>query len=563
MAYDLAPVKAPRLAGAALRLLARLLEIPLVLRLLAPRLLADMGISAFRRRPTRAAPTFLPWTEPDPDARARPVVPLLGLPRPVRPAGAVVGGPVGVDDYRRAYEEGRSSPEAVAEAVLRAIRDSNEQQTPPLRAMIACDEEDVRRQARASAERWQRGAPLSWLDGVPVAVKDELDQVPYATGAGMRLPGSRPAAADATPVGRLRAAGALLVGKANMHEMGLGVTGLNPHTGFARNPWNPQHMTGGSSSGPGAAVAAGLVPIALGADGGGSIRIPAALCGVVGLKATFGRVSERGAFPLCWSVAHVGPLAASARDCALAYAVCAGPDPADPTSAAGPPVQVDALTGQIAGLRLGVYRAWFRDADAEVVDACERMLGFFEKLGARLQEIDIPDLEPLRVAHAVTIVTEMTSAMQSVYAAGQQDRLSAETRINLALGRTLTGRDYLQAQRVRTECMANFRRALDKVDLILTPATARPAPPIRPDALPHGESDLVTLSELMRFILAPNFAGLPAISFPAGYTAGGLPIGMQAIARWWDEHHLLQLAHAAEPAVEPRRPAVFYQPLSS
>jgi Asp-tRNA(Asn)/Glu-tRNA(Gln) amidotransferase A subunit family amidase len=557
--YDLVPVKAPRLAGAALRLLARLLEIRFFLRLLAPKLMADMGITRFRNRRSEAPPTFLPWSEPTDEARAGAALPLSELPRPVR-LGRGGSARSTTDDYRRAYEEGRSSPEAVAEAVLRSIRESNDRD-PPLRAIIRCDDEDVRRQARASAERWRRGAPLSWLDGVPVAVKDELDQVPYPTAAGTRIFGTRPARADATPVARLRAAGALLVGKANMHEIGLGVTGMNPHTGFCRNPWDPERATGGSSSGPAAAVGSGLVPIALGADGGGSIRIPAALCGVVGLKPTFGRVSEKGAFPICWSVAHVGPLAASAQDCALAYAVCAGPDPADPVSAVGPPVQVQPLTGQIGGLRLGVYRSWFQDADPEVVKACEAMLAHLEKQGAELREIEIPDLEPLRVAHAITIVTEMASALEGVYTSGRQEELSAETRINIALARTLTGRDYMQAQRARTETIAHFRRVLDLVDLVVTPATARAAPPIRREALAHGESDLVTLSELMRFIVAPNFAGLPAISFPAGFTAGGLPVGMQAIGRWWDEHRLLQLAQAAEPAVEARTPAVFYRPL--
>jgi Asp-tRNA(Asn)/Glu-tRNA(Gln) amidotransferase A subunit family amidase len=565
VAYDLAPVKAPRLTGAGLRLLARLLEIRFFLRLLAPKLMSDLGFTGFRKRRSEASPTFLPWSEPDPETRSRSPLPLSALPRPVRLGGSASGASAGraasCDDYRRAYEEGGSSPEAVAEAVLRSIRDSNDR-TPPLRAIIACDEEDVRRQARASAERWRRGAPLSWLDGVPVAVKDELDQVPYPTTAGTRIFGRRPAAADATPVARLRAAGALLVGKANMHEIGLGVTGMNPQTGFCRNPWDPERAPGGSSSGPGAAVAAGLVPIALGADGGGSIRIPAALCGVVGLKPTFGRVSEQGAFPICWSVAHVGPLAATAQDCALAYAVCAGPDPGDPVSANGPPVQVEPLTGQIAGLRLGVYRSWFRDADPEVVQVCERMLAFLEKQGARLHEIEIPDLEPLRVAHAITIVTEMASALEGVYAAGRSEELSAETRINIALARTLTGRDYLQAQRARTETIGHFRRVLEQVDVVVTPTTARAAPAIRADALAHGESDLVTLSQLMRFIVAPNFTGLPAISFPAGYNAAGLPVGMQAMGRWWQEQQLLQLAQAAEPAVESRTPQVFYQPLA-
>jgi hypothetical protein len=234
--------------------------------------MADMGITRLRRRRSESPPTFLPWVEPDAASRARLAVQLADLDR-LASAAPPSAGRVGARDYIRAYREGRTGPEAVAEAVLAGIRDSNEQRSPPLRAIIACDEEDVRRQARASAERWRRGSPLSCLDGVPMAVKDELDQVPYPTTAGTRIFGTAPASADATPVARLRAAGALLVGKANMHEIGLGVTGMNPNTGFCRNPWDPGRVTGGSSSGPGAAVGSGLVPIALGADGGGWVEL--------------------------------------------------------------------------------------------------------------------------------------------------------------------------------------------------------------------------------------------------------------------------------------------------
>ena len=170
--------------------------------------------------------------------------------------------------------------------------------------MIAVNRDDVMKQAREATQRIKAGKPLSIFDGVPVAVKDELDMVPYPTTVGTSFLGKSPAKEDATVVARMRAAGALLVGKTNMHEIGINVTGLNPHHGTTRNPYNTDHFTGGSSSGSATAVAAGLVPVAIGADGGGSIRIPASFCGVFGLKPTFGRVSEHGAAPLCWSVAH-------------------------------------------------------------------------------------------------------------------------------------------------------------------------------------------------------------------------------------------------------------------
>ena len=190
-------------------------------------------------------------------------------------------------DYAAAYRSGAISPEEVAQKLLAAILSSNAA-NPPLRAMINVKPEEVLRMARESGERYENESPLGPLDGVPVAVKDEIDMLPYPTTVGTSFLGKSPAAEDATVVRRMRLAGALLIGKANMHEIGIGVTGMNPHHGTARNPYNPAHYTGGSSSGPAAAVASGLCPIAIGADGGGSIRIPSSFCGVVGLKSTFG-----------------------------------------------------------------------------------------------------------------------------------------------------------------------------------------------------------------------------------------------------------------------------------
>ncbi|KAF0701479.1 hypothetical protein As57867_008011, partial [Aphanomyces stellatus] len=216
-----------------------------------------------------------------------------------------------------------ATPLQVISAVLEAIEASN-QRTPPLLAIIKCNKEVILQEAHASTERYARGAPIGVLDGVPIAVKDELDVIGYATSAGTsffdELNGI--ATADASPVARLRAEGAIIVGKTNMHEVGLGTFGINTHFGTPRNPYNDQHMTGGSSSGSAAAVAAGLVPLAIGCDGGGSIRIPAGLCGVVGLKATYMRIPFH--FQAGPSMANVGPLAATVQDAALAYAIMAG-----------------------------------------------------------------------------------------------------------------------------------------------------------------------------------------------------------------------------------------------
>jgi Asp-tRNA(Asn)/Glu-tRNA(Gln) amidotransferase A subunit family amidase len=554
--YDLKSVKLPYLAGGMLRLFVKLVEGSLR-NMLIPSLFKSSGITWLRKQQFDEPPTFQPAVYSGAAAVAAQAVPQEEWPN----ASAIPG--LGfhfstVQDYAQAYRAGTITPEGVAYSVLEAIVTSNAAE-PPLRAIIAVQREDVLKQAHESTQRFKEGRPLSIFDGVPVAVKDEVDMVPYPTTVGTSFLGTSPAKEDSTVVARMRAAGALLIGKANMHEIGIGVTGLNPNLGTPRNPYAPDHFTGGSSSGPGAAVAAGLCPAAIGADGGGSIRIPSSFCGVVGLKPTFGRVSEHGAAPLCWSVAHLGPLAATATDAALAYAVLAGPDPQDPNSMRQ---TAPTLAGwdklDLQGLKMGVYWPWFRHATADMVAACEAMLHKFESMGAELREVSLPDLEAGRIAHTVTIAGEMSQALDRYYAEHRQQH-SAEVRINLALARAFTTMDYVQAQRVRTRTIANFARALEGVDVILTPSTALPAPLIPKKALPEGESDLTTLVEIMRFATPANLTGLPAISFPVGYNEDGLPLGMQAIGHAWQEATLLRLALAAERVVDRKPPQVFFR----
>ena len=326
--YELKSVKLPYLAGGALKLFAALLEGPLQ-KLLVPNLFESAGINRLRKQHFNEPPTILPIHYVGQLHKTAAAVPESEWPTvPSHGKGFQFAS---IFDYANAYRNGTLTPEDVAIKILDAITSSDASATP-LKAYIALNRDDVLKQARESTERFKQGKPLSIFDGVPVTIKDELDVTPYPTTVGTSFLGKNPAKEDATVAARLRATGALLIGKANMHEIGINVTGLNPHHGTTRNPYNTDHYTGGSSSGPATAVAAGFVPVAIGADGGGSIRIPAAFCGVVGLKATFGRISEKGAYPLNWSVAHVGPITATVADAALTYAVIAGPDPNDPNS---------------------------------------------------------------------------------------------------------------------------------------------------------------------------------------------------------------------------------------
>jgi Asp-tRNA(Asn)/Glu-tRNA(Gln) amidotransferase A subunit family amidase len=270
-------------------------------------------------------------------------------------------------------------------------------------------------------------------------------------------------------------------------------------------------------------------------------------------------VSEFGAAPLDWSVAHIGPIAGSAADAALTYALIAGPDPKDPTSLHQPLPSLDGWDDKnLKGLKIGVYWPWFRHADAETVAACEAMLKEYEKMGCEIVEITIPDLEANRIAHSVSILTEMAQAMDATYAKHHKEH-ALDVRINLALARQFKATDYLKAQRIRTRIINHFNNAFKQVDVILTPTTGVSAPEIKKGALPDGESDLSTTIEIMRFVTAANLTGLPAITFPVGYTQKGLPIGLQVIGKAWDESTLLRMALAAEQVVERKAPQVHFK----
>lgn len=551
--YELQSLKLPKLTGLALKIFTAAVENQLTRGLLIGGLMENGGIPKLSRIPLDGTPTFYPLVAP--------------------PAGgdfqntAFESGPQPegfpyrtAHDYAAAYRQKSLTPLDVAKRVLDAIAASDQGELP-LRAFMPVNREDVLTQAQAATERIAAGQSLGPLDGVPVAIKDEVDMCPYPTTVGTTFLGSSPAAQDSTVVARLRKAGALLVGKTNMHEIGINPNGCNAHYGTTRNPFDPSCDTGGSSSGSATAVAAGLVPMAIGADGGGSIRIPAALCGIVGLKPTFGRVSEFGAAPLAWSVAHLGPLAVSVEDAALMYSVVAGPDPRDPNSMVQPPVTLSGWNQtDLHGVRLGIYPQWFEHVSAEVLQVCRSMMEQFKSAGAEVREVIIPGLDDMRVAQAITILSEIAMAMSQYRA--QRPQMGAAVRLSLVLGEEMTASDYLHAQQVRTRAMETFRQVLQQVDAIITPATALAAQPILPSGIPDGWSDLSTDTEMMRFIFPANLTGNPAISFPAGYDKRGLPIGMQAIGRHWEEPLLLRLAYSAEQSVSRRKPGRFYPVLS-
>ncbi|XP_069492031.1 uncharacterized protein [Ambystoma mexicanum] len=470
----------------------------------------------------------------------------------------------GIQDYTNYYWAGDPTPTQVADSIIRALEDS-EQSNPPLRAVIQWDREQIMKMAEASTARYKDQNPLSPLDGIPICVKEEIKVVPYHHRAGTAYLGKEPETEDATVVRKLREAGALIIGVSNMHELGTGTTGCNPNRfhGTTRNPYNPQHYTGGSSSGSAAAVACGLCPLAIGTDGGGSVRIPSSFCGVVGLKSTFGRISAQGALPLSYSTVSFGPLATSVLDAALAYALLSGPDPEYPYGLMQPPLALDGIyASDLKDLTLGVDWTFFKACDPEILETCEKAVEYLKSQGASIMDISIPELEEVHVAHVICILGEMRDFLQQDFNEHFQD-LNLETRGSLALGNQFTALDYIQANRQRARSIQYLKEIFTKVNCIITPGTPCTAPLIHDSDLRHGHSDVSTMTQSMRFMQLGNFTGIPALVVPVGYSSSGLPISLQVMSKLWDEAVLFRVGMMVEEfRSETEKPKIFYDILS-
>lgn len=556
--YDLKTPSFPQLTGKGLKISASIMNTPFLQGVIAPRLLRDAGISEFRTLEFNEDPCYTPiqaFGVNHTEERYDPGVLLTEI--EAVPWKRATVPHAGVREYAEAYRSGRIDPVEIAARIVKTACKCDSG-TRSMNIFIAMDEEDIMAQARASRERLQQGKPLGILDGVPVAVKDELHQVPYPTTVGTSFLGKGPAPHDAFVVERLRKQGALLIGKANMHEIGINPNGLNVHFGAVRNPYNLDFDTGGSSSGPAAAVAAGFAPVSIGADGGGSIRVPAGYCGVLGIKPTYGRVSEYGAAPLCWSVAHIGPIAASVEDLVIAYGAIAGKDFRDPNSLYQPLVDIEGWNSpDLSGVTIGVFRKWNNHCDPICSRNCEDMVKVFQRAGAIIREIEIPFLEAMRVAHGIIIISEMAAAISS-HEKRDLETMGAGVRINLALAKILTASDYVNAQRMRRRAMGIFNDIFKGVDLIVSPGSAATVPPIPRGFESAGWSSLSTEIESMRYVFPGNLTGFPAITFPGGYDGSGLPLGIHAMAPPWQEALLFRLANVAEAFVERRLPDHHY-----
>ncbi len=440
-----------------------------------------------------------------------------------------------------AYRARKLSPVDATRACLDRIARLD----PELHAFITVTDELALDQARAAEAELARGRDRGPLHGVPIALKDLIDTAGVRTTGGSAVFEDRVPAEDAEVVRRLRDAGAVLLGKLNLHEMAYGASGVIGHFPTTRNPRNPAHITGGSSSGSAAAVAAGMCYAALGSDTSGSIRIPAALCGIVGFMPSYGLVSLRGVLPLSWSYDHVGPMTRSVRDAAVVLQAIAGYDNDDITSIAFPAADyVAAVDGAAAGrkVRIGVARAhFFDDLDPEVAAAVERALGVLAGLGATLRDVVVA------VDDDRTVFRAESWAYHRAWVDKAPERYQPETLRRIRTGEAVTAADHIDRwrdlQRMRRAAPALFT----DVDLIVTPTTAIPAPTLaeltaKPDELRPRELVLMRTTRMF------DVLGTPGISVPCGTTAAGLPIGLQIIGAPGADAAVLRLAAAYEAA---------------
>lgn len=435
------------------------------------------------------------------------------------------------------------SPQDLTSAGLRQIKRLN----PALNAFITVIESPPE---TSSSEREKAINPIPsargmTLSGIPIAVKDLFDTAGVRTTAGSKFFTDNIPEKDAYVIGKLKEAGALFIGKTNTHEIALGVTGNNPHYGTARNPWDTTRIPGGSSSGSAIAVATGMALGALGTDTGGSIRIPASLCGVVGFKPTYGRVSLRGVFPLSWNLDHVGPLTKTVRDAALILQIISVYDPMDPAS-------IKMLTGDYLGhladnmkgrkVAFGIGE-YIESADSEVLSAVREAANVFASFGCRVQEVDVSWMREAALANK-TMTQADGAAVHHERLKENPDWFGEDIRRRLEDGAKTTSTEYSLARRTQAEVRKRCEQFFESHDLLLVPTTPIAAPTI------EGNDAVEQAGRLTRFTAPFNLAGLPALSVPCGFTEDGLPIGLQIVSRAWADAKVLNAGYAFEQASE-------------
>jgi aspartyl-tRNA(Asn)/glutamyl-tRNA(Gln) amidotransferase subunit A len=451
-----------------------------------------------------------------------------------------------VADAARALRNGDYSPLELTDAYLRRIEALN----PSINAYITVTSERAREDARRATEEMAAGNVRGPLHGIPIAHKDLYETAGIRTTGGSKIHADYIPTADCTVARKLRDAGTILLGKLNTHEYAYGVTTNNPHYGPTRNPWDLERIPAGSSGGSGAAIAAGLASATTGSDTGGSIRMPASLCGVVGLKPTFGRVSKAGVLPLSYRYDHTGPLTRTVEDAALMLNAMAGYDPLDPATVRMPVPDVAADLGLgVRGLRIGVVREYFfAELEEDIAAALEDAITELQRLGAQFYDVAIPG-----VAEGLGgTFGQVLAEAQSIHAQSLRERprdFGADV-LQMLSSYTPTASDLLSGQRAVDTLTAAMRSALETVDVLLTPTTPIAAPLIGQDVVRYGSLTESVMGAMIRCTAPFNTTHLPALSLPCGFNRLGLPIGLQIAGRPFDEATVLRVGHAYERATD-------------
>jgi aspartyl-tRNA(Asn)/glutamyl-tRNA(Gln) amidotransferase subunit A len=445
------------------------------------------------------------------------------------------------------------SPVEVTHAYLERIERLN----PLLNTYIRVMADQTRNAARQAEKEIGGGRYSGPLHGVPIGIKDLFDVAGVPNTMGSKILHDNIPASDATLVTRLKAAGAIILGKHNLHEFAFGITSENPHYGVVRNPWNTERVPGGSSGGTAAAVAASLCAAGIGSDTGASIRAPASFCGVVGLKPTYGRVSRAGGLPLAWSLDHPGPIARSVADCAVMLQAIAGSDPADTATVDEPVPDYSAGLGLgVQNLRVGVPREYFFEIiEPDVEQAVMAAIARLEALGARVEEVSLPHVAHSQVAGNVIMSTEAAS-WHATWLAERASDYGHDVRARIRGGLLVRAVEYLSSQKIRSLVQQDFAAAFQRVDVVVGPSVPIVAPPIGRTFEPGGPLNLVPRAIANRATVPCNLSGMPAISVPCGFAVDGLPVGLQIMGPAFAEALVLRVAAAYEGATEwrTRRP---------
>ncbi len=433
--------------------------------------------------------------------------------------------------------------------VTQACLDRIARWQPRLNAFMAIETEAALAAADAADAALAKGESGGKLHGVPLAHKDMYYEAGKVVTCGSKIRRDFVATSTSTALQRLQAAGTVRLGSLQMSEFAYGPTGHNVHYGPVHNPFAPDHITGGSSSGSGAAVAARLTFAALGSDTGGSVRMPAHFCGVTGLKTTVGRISRAGAMPLSQSLDTVGPLARTAEDCALLLGLMAGGDPQDPTAVAGPlPDYMAATRELIGGLTIGVPASFYVDElDPEVARVLDDATAIFRSEGARIVQVDLPDQRQLTAACQLVLAVEAAAFHKRWMIERPQD-YGPQVLMRLQNGLAVPAISYLEAMRWRGPALAAHRAAVAGLDAVIAPVAPVAAPTIAESDVGNTPGAEAVIQRLTRFTRPINYLGLPSLAIPCGFTRAGLPVGMQLVGGSFDEAKLLRLGAAFQRA---------------